>query len=140
MAVPALALLLAFACVAAPAHAQGRGRGRGHEKAEAGRAEETIVIDRNGHVRAIREYARTESLPPGLAKREALPPGLRKQLREKGELPPGLEKRLVPVPAPLVARLPRVPSYYDRYFAGEDLLIIDTRSHRIVAIIPHVWR
>jgi hypothetical protein len=123
----------------AVADAQGRGRGRGHAR-KGGKAEETVVIDRDGHVRVIREYARGGSLPPGLAKREALPPGLRKQLRERGELPPGLQKRLVAVPAPLAARLPPVPPYYERWFAGDDLIIVDTRTHRIAAIIPNVWR
>jgi hypothetical protein len=80
------------------------------------------------------------SLPPGLAKREALPPGLRAQLHERGTLPPGLQKRLVPVPAPLVARMPRLPSYYHRYFAGDDLVVVDGRSHRIAAIVPDAWR
>ena len=99
-----------------------------------------MVIDRDGHVRAIHDYARAGSLPPGLAKREALPPGLRAQLHERGTLPPGLEKRLVPVPAPLLARFPPAPVYYHRYFAGDDFLVIDTRSNLIVAIMPNVWR
>jgi hypothetical protein len=94
------------------------------------------VIDRDGHRRIITEYYGREALPPGLAKRDTLPPGLRKQLRERGHLPPGLEKRLTPVPAPLVARLPAVPPYYTRYFAGRDLVIVDRRTNRIWAIIP----
>ena len=132
-------LLSALALCVQPTHAaadQGRGRGRGHAKTAA----ETVVIDRDGHVRVIRDYGRGGSLPPGLAKREALPPGLQKQLRERGELPPGLQKRLIPVPPPLIARLPPVPRYYERYFAGEDLIIVDTRTHRIAAIIRDVWR
>lgn len=136
------ALSLAMPASAALA-GQGRGRGQAKkaEKAEKkdGRPE-AIVVDRDGHVRVIREYAHAGSLPPGLAKREPLPPGLRKQLRERGALPPGLQKRLVPVPAPLLTRLPPVPPYYQRYFAGEDLLVIDTRAHRIVVIISDVWR
>ena len=99
-----------------------------------------VVVDRDGHVRVIREYAHAGSLPPGLAKRESLPPGLRKQLHENGALPPGLQKRLVPVPAPLVGRLPGIPSYYHRYFAGDDLIVIDTRTNRIVTVIRDVWR
>lgn len=99
-----------------------------------------VVVDRDGHVRVIREYAHGGSLPPGLAKREALPPGLRKQLRENGQLPPGLQKHLVLVPAPLGRRLPPVPAYYRRYFAGDDLLVVDSRTNLIVAIIRDVWR
>ena len=135
---PALALAVMVSCFVSGAQAQGRGRG--HAKPATDHVEHAVVIDRDGHVRAIREYARTESLPPGLAKREQLPAGLRKQLHENGELPPGLQKRLVPVPAPLVVRLPHVPSYYQRYFAGDDLVVIDSRTHRIAAVVPDVWR
>lgn len=136
-----LCVLALCAQSAAVLDAQGRGRGHGHGQGKKGaKAEETVVVDRDGHVRVIREYGRAGSLPPGLAKREALPPGLQKQLRERGELPPGLQKRLIPVPAPLIARLPPVPPYYTRYFAGEDLIIVDTRTNRIAAIIRDVWR
>lgn len=104
------------------------------------RNDRVVVVDRDGHVRVIREYAHGGSLPPGLAKRESLPPGLRNQLRERGSLPPGLQKRLVPVPAQLVTRLPAVPVYYTRYFAGDDFIVIDTRTNRIVVIVRDVWR
>lgn len=104
------------------------------------RNDKVVVVDRDGHVRVIRDYARGGSLPPGLAKRESLPPGLRNQLRERGALPPGLQKRLVPVPAVLVTRLPAVPSYYTRYFAGDDFIVVDTRTNRIIAIVRDVWR
>ena len=99
-----------------------------------------IVVDRDGHVRAIRDYTRGGSLPPGLAKREALPPGLRRQLRENGALPPGLQARLVAVPAPLGARFPAIPSHYQRYFVGDDLIVVDTRTNRVVKILQNVWR
>lgn len=102
--------------------------------------ERVAAGDRDGHVRVIREYASRGSLPPGLAKRESLPPGLRKQLVERGELPPGLQKRLVRVPGPLASRLPAVPRHHERYFAGDDLLVIDTRTNRIVSIIRDVWQ
>ena len=127
------------------AAAQGRGHGNAKpEKVQGAHGDKrkddhVIVIDRDAHVRVIREYARSGSLPPGLAKREALPPGLRKQLHENGALPPGLEKRLVPVPAELVLRLPPVPPYYHRYFAGDDLLVVDTRTNHLVTIIMNVW-
>ena len=145
--VGAIVLCSAFS-LAIPAADAWAGQGRGHaQKAEKGKKAdkksgqpEAIVVDRDGHIRVIREYARGGSLPPGLAKRESLPPGLRQQLRERGALPPGLQRRLVPVPAPLVTRLPAVPPYYQRYFAGDDLLVIDTRTHRIVVIIRDVWR
>jgi hypothetical protein len=140
---------LVLTCSAGSAMAaQGRGRGQAKkaEKSEAkdrhrdDKRADVIVVDRTGHARAIREYAHGGSLPPGLAKREALPPGLRKQLRERGELPPGLEKRWIAVPGPLIARLPPVPPYYQRYFAGDDLIVVDTRTNRIAAILRDVWR
>jgi hypothetical protein len=133
---------LAVVLFAVPSVALAQGRGRGHDKDHGDKhhQDNVVVFDRDGHVRVIHEFARSGSLPPGLAKREALPPGLRAQLHERGELPPGLQKRLIAVPAPLIVRLPPVPSYYQRYFAGEDLIVIDTRTHRIAAIVPDVWR
>jgi hypothetical protein len=159
--VGAIVLFSAFSLAVPAPHAgagQGRGRGQTTKANKADRKADkkvekadrkddkrdaktrTVVVDRDGHVRVIRDYARGGSLPPGLAKREALPPGLRKQLRERGELPPGLQERLVPVPAPLGARLPAVPPYYQRYFGGNDLIVVDTRTNRVVAILPDVWR
>lgn len=143
----AIVLFSAFSLAIPTADAwAGQGRGHAQKADKAKKADkkngkpEAIVVDRDGHIRVIREYARGGSLPPGLAKRESLPPGLRKQLHERGELPPGLQRRLVPVPAPLVTRLPAVPPYYQRYFAGDDLIVIDTRTHRIAVIILDVWR
>ena len=46
--------------------------------------------------------------------------------------------QLTPVPPALGGRLPGVPAYYTRYFAGRDLLVVDTRTNRIVSIIPGV--
>jgi hypothetical protein len=96
-------------------------------------------FDRDGHVRAIQDYRR-DGLPPGLAMRQSLPPGLAKQLRERGELPPGLEKRWVGVPGNLSARLPPIPPYYHRYFAGDDLVVVDTRTNRIAWLIRDILR
>jgi len=117
-----------------------QGRGRGHANGRGASAkEDVVVIDRDGHRRIIQDYYRNNALPPGLAKRDSLPPGLQKQLRERGELPPGLQKRLTPVPSPLAARLPGLPPYYDRYFLGSDLVVLDRRSNRIAALIPNIF-
>ena len=120
--------------------ARGKAEDRGEERAErrvvGTRGEDVVVIDREGHRRVVREYYGANALPPGLAKRQSLPPGLRKQLRERGTLPPGLQKRLTPVPQPLGGRLPALPAYYTRYFAGRDLVIVDTRTNRVVSIVP----
>ena len=126
--------------IAPPASFADQGRGRGHANGRgAAVADETVVIDRDGHRRIIHDYYTANALPPGLAKRQSLPPGLAKQLRERGELPPGLQKRMTPVPTPLAVRLPRVPTFYSRYFAGNDLLIVDNRSNRLVSLIPNVF-
>jgi hypothetical protein len=149
----ALMLVLGLGVPPHPALAdqgRGNGKGRGGEKAERarekaedrgdkqGRRDDVVVIDREGHRRIVRDYYTTNALPPGLAKRQSLPPGLQKQLRERGTLPPGLQERLTPVPPALGGRLPAVPAYYTRYFAGRDLLIVDTRTNRVVSIVPDV--
>jgi hypothetical protein len=128
------AALAPEAVVAAQGHGRGHADGRGARKAN-----QTVVLDRGDQRRIVREYYRDNGLPPGLAKRDSLPPGLAKQLRERGQLPPGLQKGLTAVPSPLAARLPRLPGYYDRYFAGDDLLVIDRRSNRILSIIPNIF-
>ena len=142
-------VVVAIAVMSAAPAALAQGRGRGHDKhdessegARSGQADrdDAIVIDRAGHVRVIREYERSGSLPPGLAKRDELPPGLRKQLHEKGELPPGLQKHLVRVPPELEVRLPRIPTYERRYFAGNDLIIVNVRTNHIDAIVTAVWK
>ena len=102
--------------------------------------DDRLVFDRDRHARVIRDYRRSGSLPPGLANRESLPPGLRRQLRERGQLPPGLQKRLVDVPDALESRLPGLPRYYDRYFAGDDLVVVDSRTNTIAAIVRDVLR
>jgi hypothetical protein len=94
-----------------------------------------VVIDRDGHQRIVREYVTRGNLPPGLAKRKALPPGLAQQLRENGELPPGLQPYFTPVPQEIVVRFPVLPTYYHRYFAGNDFVVVDTRTNRIVLLI-----
>ena len=138
------------AALADQGRGNGNGDGRGGEKAERAREkaedrgdekarrDDVVVIDREGHRRVVRDYYASNALPPGLAKRQSLPPGLQKQLRERGTLPPGLQKQLTPVPPALGGRLPDVPAYYTRYFAGRDLLVVDRRTNRIVSIIPDV--
>ena len=107
-------------------------------KAKNGRDQDTtvvVVVDRDGHHRVVREYVTRGNLPPGLAKRRTLPPGLSKQLREKGTLPPGLRDYYTPVPADWNTRFPALPTYYQRYFVGSHLIIIDTRDNTLVSLI-----
>src|SRR5262245_1589296 len=132
------AVLVATLAPGAALSAQGRGRGHANGRGVRD-ADQGVIFNRDDQRRIVRDYYRHNALPPGLAKRESLPPGLAKQLRERGELPPGLQRRLTAVPSPLAARLPRLPGYYDRYFAGEDLLVVDRRSNRIVSLIPNIF-
>jgi hypothetical protein len=90
--------------------------------------------DRN----AIRNYYRGTSLnlPPGLAKRNGnLPPGLRKR---NGMLPPGLQKRIQPLPGAVEHRLQALDSGYSRGMLGEDVVIVEDRTQRIMDIIRDV--
>ena len=149
------AVLVALALVLSPIQAAAQGHGHGQakkaEKAEKAKPkhkaddvkhgeDDRYVFDRDGHVRVIHDYFREGSVPPGLAKRQSLPPGLEKQLRERGELPPGLQKKWVGVPGNLSARLPPMPPFYHRYFAGDDLVVVDTRNNTIAYLIRDVLR
>ena len=124
---------------------QGKGKGQDKDKDKGGKAKaakpvkadttRVVVVDRDGHQRVVREYVTRGNLPPGLAKRKTLPPGLAKQLRENGELPPGLQTYFTPVPQEINVRFPVLPTYYHRYFAGNDFVVVDTRTNRIVLLI-----
>ena len=102
---------------------------KGHDK------DAVVVVDRDGHHRVVREYVTRGNLPPGLAKRRTLPPGLSQQLREKGTLPPGLRDYYTLVPADWNPRFPAIPTYYQRYFVGNHLIIVDTRDNTLVSLI-----
>jgi hypothetical protein len=144
-------LALPAAATAGPTHTleqKGQAKGQNKDKAkdkdqDKGKgdpARVVVVVDRDGHHRVVREYVTRGSLPPGLAKRRALPPGLAKQLRENGELPPGLQTYFTPVPREIDVRFPALPAYYHRYFAGDDFVVVDTRSNRIVLLIRDLLR
>ena len=116
----------------AKGQAKDKAKDKDKDKAEKARV---VVVDRDGHQRIVREYVTRGNLPPGLAKRKALPPGLAKQLRENGELPPGLQPYFTPIPQDVAVRFPVLPAYYHRYFAGNDFVVVDTRTNRIVLLI-----
>lgn len=148
-------VFIAALSVAHAASAQGRGDGKPGDqgKAKGARIEAggkkdsnrhparpTVIVDRDGHRRIFDDYYRQRSLPPGLAKKRSLPPGLAKQLRERGELPPGLQQHLIAVPASLQLRMQPLPPNYQRYFAGPDLIVVDSPANQIIAIIRDVLR
>lgn len=78
-------------------------------------------------------------LPPGLAKRGGnLPPGLQKHLEKNGTLPPGLQKRVEPLPLELERRLPRIPEIWERVIIGQQIVLLDRRTKRILDIVENV--
>ena len=140
-----LAADVAVAGIAATAVLAGQGHKKDAKPAKSKQAKDNkgqdkktnvvVVVDRDGHHRVVREYVTRGNLPPGLAKRRTLPPGLSRQLRERGTLPPGLRDYYTPVPADWNPRFPAIPAYYQRYFVGSHLIIIDTRDNTLVSLI-----
>ena len=106
-----------------------QGRGRAQTKpAKVDKADDGFVFDRAGHVRAIHDYVRAGSLPIALLRPQSVAP------------PPGRKTRKdwIGVPGDLVARMPPMPPYYHRYFAGDDLIVVDTRNNTIAFLIRDV--
>ena len=85
----------------------------------------TLIHDYYGEARR-----HGKGLPPGLAKRHGeLPPGLAK--RQK--LPPGLQYE--PLPRDLDRRLAPLPSSYIRVRVGQDIVLMDGRTHVVLDVI-----
>lgn len=79
------------------------------------------------------------NLPPGLAKRGGnLPPGLQKHLQRNGTLPPGLQKKLAYFPPDLDRRLSPLPPIYRRGTVGGAVVILDSRTSRIVDVVHDI--
>jgi len=81
---------------------------------------------------------RGKGMPPGLAKRDSLPPGLQKQLEKNGALPPGLATR--GLPAELESKLPPVASDLERIISGDDVLLMEKATGKILDIIQGVLK
>ena len=81
---------------------------------------------------------RGQGLPPGLAKRDELPPGLQKRLEKRGPLPPGLAKR--DLPGDLEKKLPKVPEGLERVLAGDNVVLLEKATGKILAVIEGVLR
>jgi hypothetical protein len=141
LAIPATASAGATHAIELQGKGKGQDKNKGKDKKDGkGDATRIVVVDRDGHHRIVRDYVSRGSLPPGLAKRRALPPGLARQLRENGDLPPGLQDYFTPVPQEIVVRFPALPPYYQRHFAGDDFVVVDTRTNRIVLLIRDLLR
>ena len=138
-------LILSFAIIASVsiAFGQGRGRGQGGGATSAqsagtvsggfGRDEARIIID------WFHDDNNLSGLPPGLAKREELPSGLQRQLVRNGKLPPGLEKKIQPLPAALVARLPPLPDDRTRVIIGGNVILLDKTTSLIVDVLVGIF-
>lgn len=90
---------------------------------------------------AIRSYylATATNLSPGPAKNDAsLPPGLRRHLQRNGILPPGLQKRIEPLARKLERRLRPLYSGYSRGTIGQDVVLVEDRTLRVMDIIWNV--
>lgn len=81
---------------------------------------------------------RGQGLPPGLAKRGELPPGLQKRLEKHGSLPPGLAKR--DLPGDLEKKLPKVPEGLERVLAGDNVVLLEKATGKILDVIEGVLR
>jgi hypothetical protein len=87
---------------------------------------------------AIRDYYRDRdvTLSQELAKRDSnLRPGIQRQLNRNDTLPMGLLKRLEYLPGDLEKRLPPLLTFYRRAIIRQDVVIIDTRTQRIIDVV-----
>ena len=92
--------------------------------------------DEGEPVKGKKKKKKGGDLPPGLAKRDSLPPGLAKHLEKYGTLPPGLELR--GLPDSLEARLPDPGQGRKRVVVDDDVLLIETRTGRVLDILKDV--
>ena len=114
-------------------------RADNRQRAEDNRRALVVLTSRDREI--VRDFFRNKypNLPPRVAKRgDNLPPGLQKQLKRNGTLPPGLQKRLEPVPQDLQKSLPPLPTGYRWGTIGQDVVIVDNRTHRIIDIIRDI--
>ena len=81
---------------------------------------------------------RGQGLPPGLDKRDEAPPGLQKRLEKHGSLPPGLAKR--DLPGDLEKKLPKVPEGLERVLAGDNVVLLEKATGKILDVIEGVLR
>ncbi len=122
-------------------HDRDRADDRANNRQRAADNRRASVALSSRHREIIRDFFRNRqsNLPPGLAKRgDNLPPGLQKQLKRNGTLPPGLQKRLEPVPQDLQKSLPPLATGLSWGTIGQDVVIVDNRTHRIIDIIRDI--
>lgn len=76
---------------------------------------------------------RRRHLPPGLAKKGKVPPGHARQWARWDSLPPGIAYR--PLPPELERRLSRLPDDHVRVVVGTDVMIMNVRTRVIFDIL-----
>jgi len=112
----------------------GEGRDRDREWRESEGFDDRDWDDKKrGRKKDGKDKKKKKDLPPGLARKGELPPGLQRQLERDGTLPPGLSKRRLP--DDLERRLPRRSDSVERVMVGEDVLLIETVTGRILDIL-----
>lgn len=110
-----------------------QGQGKGHGKHKGGH-------DDDGGKGAPQGYGYFRSGDEVLLRRYYagplnLPPGLRKKYYRTGTLPPGWEKKLIPIPAPIVAQLPPLPSNCERGYIDGQAVVFDRTTRVILDVV-----
>ena len=80
-----------------------------------------------------RNFKKTKTMPPGLAKKQKLPPGLQKHIAKHGKLPPGLEGRRLP--RDLERTLSHLPAGYVRFRVGGDVVLLNEKTRVVLDVI-----
>ena len=84
------------------------------------------------------DYRSNSRLIPKPAKsRGRLELGLQKQLLRNGKLPVGLQQRLEPLSDDLERRLHALESPYSRGMIGQDIVIVENRTQRVMDIFRY---
>ncbi len=73
-----------------------------------------------------------------ISQSRSLPPGIQKQLLRGKGLPPGIAKRLVPLPKQVNTYI-NLPTYYDLYVVGSNVVLVDTVRYVVVDYITDVF-
>ena len=105
------------------------------DKADKGKKSEKAEKSKGG--KAGKEHGK-DATPHGLAKRDAPPPGHAKQLERNGTLPPGLAKR--DLPPDVLAKLPGLPAGLERVIVGDDVVLVEMATQKVLDVIVGVLR
>ena len=131
--------LVALTCVAVATSvvAQGKSKAGGGSKPSATRGPRFNDRERD----TISKYFHSpySNLPPSLKNGGTdVPPNVRRQVVQSAILPPELQPRVVPLPPPLEARLPRLAKPYQRAVVGPDVIILNRKTQQISDVMRSV--